>query len=801
MRRLKMSNIPEEQKSELYDYLALKTYGVSDDIPEKIMRQIDKTVEELYSSLRGTEINSKYDEKHRRDVAELTPDPDVYTNIKSMMMAQKDNMDEEFSSIFETMYAQNRRFYSVLKDYEIMPLLVPQITRVLQFIVNETISPDIQNNKNFELKVRDSGTSTSSLQQEVNEIRRNMNLDRVFREVIENRYKYHREYYRVIDYNESFERVGSILRSKMLNESITTGRPMNESLCTDVIDKIISETRVVINEASVTVPVTTFTSTDINQKDNRDISLDDLNIVVDRSSVLSLIESARDALIIDKYSNSSSNILSESFSSDIIGKSQKRDRSFLDKLSSLVGNLAQKKYNKCQLERLDPSRVFPLVIGKDSTQNIIGYFYVEKIDGAKTGTTAWINNLGVQLRNKLVNSRDITNVVNPNMSSKSIQELMAKKIAEKIIRSFDPDIGIDNIKDIELLHDYIINNEIYNGNKKLTFYYKDELFDLTRTDGSLLINAVFQTKLYVMMILNNILTKVLRGRGRQIHTVKTGASRNIRKYINNAMLSLNNPHANLGIIHGSLENLINAVNSASDIIFPTEDGSERFITTDYIEGQNVDMDTDFLKFLLNSIVLSFGYDSAIIDATNGQIQFAKTFSMESIHVCNNIKAEQNDLYPEWNRLCMRILSIAGSNELRTAVTGGKVELSFFQPKSLMLQNSMDEINNAKNYAETIADCIPQFNTDSPDNFKRSRFVWSIVRSKVNIDWEAIDSILAELDIMVLDDKLKDDIEKHINTYTEQMKTVDTSIASNSDGTSESDYSETDGDMDFDDDMI
>ena len=43
----------------------------------------------------------------------------------------------------------------------------------------------------------------------------------------------------------------------------------------------------------------------------------------------------------------------------------------------------------------------------------------------------------------------------------------------------------------------------------------------------------------------------------------------------------------------------------------------QYIRTDYIPGQDVDMNDEFLRTLLNSIVTSFGLDSAVIDATNG----------------------------------------------------------------------------------------------------------------------------------------------------------------------------------------
>src|SRR5699024_1712424 len=146
-------------------------------------------------------------------------------------------------------------------------------------------------------------------------------------------------------------------------------------------------------------------------------------------------------------------------------------------------------------------------------------------------------------------------------------------------------------------------------------------------DDSILTNAVFFTKLYSTLMLNNVLTKILRGRGRQIHTVNMGVSPMVKKYVVNAMAALRMPESNLGTLHGSCEQLVNPLNSGSDIVKPSAAASARYLHPQYLHRQHVHMDADFLRFLLNSIVSSFGLDPAVQDAARGNIQFAKTLPM------------------------------------------------------------------------------------------------------------------------------------------------------------------------------
>ena len=229
------------------------------------------------------------------------------------------------------------------------------------------------------------------------------------------------------------------------------------------------------------------------------------------------------------------------------------------------------------------------------------------------------------------------------------------------------------------------------------------------------------------------------------------------------------PENNLGTLHGSFEQILNPFNSASDIVIPTEDSTERYITTDYIPGQDVDMNDDFLRFLLNSIVTSFGLDSAVIDTTNGNLQFARTWTMESLQICSSVRNEQQDIIDAWESLCLKVLSIMGNENTRNAVERGNVEVSLFEPKTLIIQNIIDDLNNAKSYAEAIADIVPQFNQDNTEA-QRNKFVYRLVKDNTNLNWTKIEELISEVKLDVIPDELEAQIAQLIQEYRDNVRT-------------------------------
>ena len=736
--------------------------GFSDNYTAQTKEQLEQSIREVSKSLDTAKQNrtttqllgQNSNQNKTSTYNSQATDSQLFTSISEMINGS-DKDPAGFGTMLESLYQKNKKYYSIIKDYEIMPILIPQINRVLMFLVNECISPDIQNESTFTIKYLPDN-DPDNVQGDIEDIKKEMKLDPMLREVYMNRYKLGHEYYLVVDYNRTFDHMLEMINQKGLNEATAQ---MSDIAFLESQYQSLRET---INDFSATVRCQTLVE-NVSSRGNREgesvteteINLDfsKMNIVIERSPVADLVEDAHATLLSEAYSRyKMSSIMGEMMATGTLNEAVV-DTS---KLASLVDNMRKKKLQRCMIERLDPAKVFRLKIGGKT----IGYFVITDLSDNAINTV----NFAQALKDQLLKAR----ATNLNASSKVAEEVISKELAERIITTFDPNLGINRIEDIDLLHDYIRNNEVYKGNKKITFYYQDEIFDMSRADDSILTNAVFFTKLYATLLLNNIMTKVLRGRGRQIHTVHLGASPNVQRYIQNAMACLTMPENNLGTLHGSFEQIMNPFNSASDIIIPTEEDTARYIETDYIPGQDVNMDDDFLRMLLNSIISSFGLDSAVIDTTNGNLQFARTLTMESLQICTAIRNEQQDLHDNWENMCLEVLRIMGKDATQKAVTDGKIKVSFFEPKSLILQNTIDEINNAKSFAENIADLRPEFNAEDSE-LKRSKFILSMVKDKTNMDWEVIEKLIEEGSIDSIGDDLEAKIQEIVRQYIENTK--------------------------------
>lgn len=746
------------------DIISTLVQGTSNDVVDEAKRRLEVSIRTVANDIEKASQNrttglllGTNKQGKPVNVPRSKTDTELFTSISEMINGS-DKDPAGFGTMLDSLYQKNKKYYSIIKDYEIMPILIPQINRVLMFLVNECLSPDIQNDTTFSIKFTGS-TDPDRVQQDIDNIKKEMKLDNQLRDVYMNRYKLGHEYYIVADYTKTFQRMLEMMQKKNLSES-TAGMTDLEFL--EMQFKPLSET---INDFSCNIRINQMTDGSSKpgytgtEQERNDLSVNEntitlnfekMNIVVERSGVARYMEDAHAELITEAYSQYSTSYMLEHLNA--------LNEAVVDtsKLEAIVQNLQKKHLQRCTIERLDPAKVFQLKVGG----KIIGYFYISDINE----NTANVVNFAQALKDQLLKAR----ATNLNATAKTAEEIISKQIAEKIINTFDPNIGINRIEDIDLMHDYIRNNEVYKGNKRITFYYADEIYDMSRTDGSILTNGVFFTKLYATLLLNNIMTKVLRGRGRQIHTVHLGASPNVQRYIQNAIASLTMPENNLGTLHGSFEQIMNPFNAASDIIIPTDDENAKYIDTDYIPGQDVNMDDEFLRSLLNAIVSSFGLDSAVIDSTNGNVQFARTLSMESLQICNSIRNEQQDLHDAWSDMCLEILSIMGTDATQKAVKDGKITVDFYEPKSLIIQNIIDDLNNAKQLAESIADIIPEFNEEGAET-KRSKFIYNIIKKRTNIDWEPIEKELAEIGINIIDDDLEAEIRKIIREYNENTK--------------------------------
>jgi len=699
------------EHTSMMDNIRTLTTGVSKDLSSNMSKRLDALL-----------VNVEEDERRRKDVSEYksatlqreggAPEK----SSKGIMDFEREDIEQELVSEMEKILEANNRYYTLLRDYELMPSLVSKIVRVLQFLVSETLSPDIRTGGNYK-HVLSGNYINDTIQKEMDDIRKELRLDKIVAKIVKDRYHVGHVYYRVVDYEETFKTVVDVLsKNNIINESASFDDILK---CDGLEDDHISSIGLLNENYTIGPKSTEVDFTDV-----------DLDIDIEFSSMYEKTESFKNYLNeqklgLDPFSDKYGSILNESIFSD-------DDRSILNESVVTFGNnisyqdetekkiekvsrdLLKGKLNRCSVEKLDPGKMFVI----KASGRIAGYFYMKNKDAKQEDV----------IKQRLTKSKAKSGT--KNMYNETKRKVIST-LAKNLIDTTKDKTGLSVIENVDLIHDYIANSGLLDGGKKLIFYRPDEIFDFSRTDGSILIDAVYNTKLYASLRNNNISTKILKGRGRTIYTVNMGASNVPSKYINNAINSLAAPESRIASFSAPFDRILNPYNSASDIIIPSEGGTDPVITADIIDGQRVDQDEETLTELETSIINSFGLDSAVIDTTNGNVDYARTLTMISKQIATQCRGEQDEINPELERFINKIdsISIPGYREL---VSAGKVEVYMYRPKSLELTMSQDELGAAVSFANSVADADPYISVMDNDLY-RNMFIYEIVKDYVNID--------------------------------------------------------------------
>lgn len=621
------------------------------------------------------------------------------------VLKKKIESDNEIAADYDALFKARRKQFSALADFEIMPMIIPEAARVISFLVEECLSPDIQNDKNFVLDLRNSTSDTKTdLNSELEKTRLEYNFDKLLRDIYQKRIKLGPVFYKVTTFEDT---VDKILKAKDLT--------MNETA-----DDFISAFKApatysfdVLQESFGYKP---------NKVSMIKHGIDDTNISFEveygeTSDILTLVESCHMENKLRRRCNSVLNESSEDAS--------------IKNLLNMVKQQSDVGTNRCYVESLDPSKVFPFRV----SGRIIGYIY-QKSTGSEMSSKNYMSYIKDVLKNSA--TKDLTET--------DIKNKIIKKFGDELLKEVEIDKKYLKDVDVDLFHDYLINSVGFGEKNRYVFYSKDEIFDFSRTDGSLLSNAIYKAKLAASLEQNNIMTKILRGRSKFIHTVNTGIGDDVGIYVENAIDVLTRPEARLGDLTGPFETIINAHQAASDIVIPTPTDNQRYITTDIIEGMNVDMDSDILKKLTNGIIMAMNANPAILDLTSTQIDFARTISMISKETANFVKIEQNEVFVEFPRMIGKILS-ATDSRLKEAFENHDIVIKAFKPSSIALATKNDEINAAKTYIDVILDAMPNIPEDA---VYRKVIEYEMLKQLVNVDFSEFDRIIENAEELYID---------------------------------------------------
>ena len=174
------------------------------------------------------------------------------------------------------------------------------------------------------------------------------------------------------------------------------------------------------------------------------------------------------------------------------------------------------------------------------------------------------------------------------INTNSAESVLVREITKKLVEVIDARFINDNYKDLELIYAFVKENELYRTKKRVVFFKPDELFDINRSDGSIMKNCMFLAKLYILLLLNNIITKVTRGYSKNQYYVKQGLTTDVEGPVRSTIRSIKQNQIRYSDM-GTINDVFNIPGSQVDLFMPIAIDGERPIETEVIPGQDVDM--------------------------------------------------------------------------------------------------------------------------------------------------------------------------------------------------------------------
>ena len=717
----------------------MRTYGVSKNIPNILTNDVNDFIDKLNNDREKNKslINSRLS-KERLDKSKNIKNTNIYDIIDS---------PEVLGSVESTIGSENIRFSQLLKDYEIIKRCIPQIHRVINIIRNNIISPDSMGSNNILGISIPEGTSQSD-EKKIRDIVDKYELNQKIQDDI------------IIDYLIASVKYLTVVPYSIIPDMLykdpddqTNKKVVSINECIERFDNLTKNDIKPLSEAagysntSELMPIMESVF-DKNYMENDNISQTNSDILSYINFQLNDIEFVNGGLAYYKNAilNEAVNILSTDDKElksmkNIINKVQKESgklKNFINDSDIATEGLIDTKTYKdikrsvnfrgAHIEYLPASRTISFKL----RDTVVGYFYVEdRIDPNKT------NNNAMSIMDKINASVYIKNTkVN---RSKEVEEIIVRNISEKLVKAVNGKFINDNYNDMDIIYEFVKANELYKKPKRVVFFHPDDICEFRRADGSIMKNCMFYAKLVILNLLSNILAKVTRGSDRNLYFVKTGLTTDIEGSVNDTIRAIKQNQIRYSDI-GTINEIFNIVGSNVDVFMPVSVDGERPIETETISGQNIDMNEDFINFLIKSIVQSFGVPASMVEEFDS-VDFAKTISMSNLEMAKAVYDSQIELNPDLTKMFRLLVKY----ELPEYEQYDDIEVSLNAPSIIIYEMNRDRMDSIEQVSDKLAELLISPESESPDEKKKRMFKLEYYRRTMSSwDWDMIDDILNEV---------------------------------------------------------
>ena len=323
-------------------------------------------------------------------------------------------------------------------------------------------------------------------------------------------------------------------------------------------------------------------------------------------------------------------------------------------------------------------------------------------------------------------------------------------VADKIVQQFDKEFLKNNLEVKNLIVDAL---NYYNlRDKKIRIQYIPKEYvqvfkvnvDENGNGTSILEPALFYAQLYRMLTLFKAMPIVQNSNDVKVNYIRTsGIDKNITNKTEEIARMVQSRMINIYDLF-SPSTLITKVGNGREMFIPVGRNGERPIETEILQGQDVQMNSDFLDNLRQSYISATGVPAVIMNYIH-EAEFAKTIELGNSRYQARVVSHQlgfNSYISEWYRRIMRYTLPSIPEHVIDAL-----EFVFAPPKYSKINTTNDLLNNFNGVADFIINTIIPSNITNNDE-ESSEYISAFRRRLAKdflpmLDWDKYREMLEE----------------------------------------------------------
>lgn len=359
----------------------------------------------------------------------------------------------------------------------------------------------------------------------------------------------------------------------------------------------------------------------------------------------------------------------------------------------------------------------------------VGYFYVDskKINKTKANIS-------------------FSNAEWTNINKQSTIERIASMLATKVAKQFSAKFVSDHIVFKKLIADCIMANGVVNTQYRIQFIPKDDVFEFkinedAKGDGtSVLKQSLWPAKLLTSIRIRKVLNYINRSADKTIAYVRKGtADVSGRNQAQRVLRNLQESNITFGDIIGDSSLMFHKYAADGNILMPVSRSGNKLVEFERMEGQQVDMSTEYEKDLENQALIASGVPPLLVEQAN-QADFSRAFTTAHVGFAGIVAGLQSDYEEPLTALYKRIIENLDIDDKLKTLASNTVEVKLPRPRALSITNSNEILENSARFAEQFTNLRYGEVTDENKDFVQE-VRYNIVKSNAPfIDWTALEEL-------------------------------------------------------------